>query len=99
MIRALCTLIPLIAAPAMAETSAFPNKPGKKPEQRFIIGAQSGAMTTAPKEFTVGAGTIGGQSGGGDLGLVTPTPLREKKTKRSVGYDPSARPGNKRPSS
>ncbi len=81
MFRVLCMMGLLIATPAGA--SDFPNKPGKKPETRLIVGA----------------GASGGKTGGGDFGLIAPAPLKKATPKRSVGYDPAARLGNKQPNS
>ena len=99
MFRVLCMTGLLVTAPAEAEASDFPNKPGKKPEARLVIGAQSGATTAPPEEIIVGAGLRNGGEGSGDYGLITPTPLKPASPKPTVGYDPSARLGNKPPSS
>ncbi len=96
MIRALSILILLTAAPAMAYISAFPNKPGKKPEPRFVVGAQGGATAAAPADVVIGAGARSGAAGRGDYGFVAPQ-LQGPDRKRAVGYDPAARLGNKRP--
>ncbi len=102
--RALCSLCILIAAPAGAYDSAFPNKPGKKPKAQLVVGAQSGATTKAPGDVVVGAGARGGQSGRGDYGFagggfVGGRPAAPKPPPRAVGYDPNRRIGNKAPSS
>ena len=88
-----------VAAAAAAGETAFPNKPGKKPQPRLIVGAQSGATTAPPEEIIVGAGLRNGGEGSGDYGLITPTPLKPASPKPTVGYDPYARLGNKPPSS
>ena len=49
--RALCIAGLLIAAPVAADESTFPNKPGKKPEARIVIGVQSGATTAPPPRY------------------------------------------------
>ncbi len=106
--RALCILSILIAAPAGAYDSTFPNKPGKKPKAQLVVGAQSGATTKAPEDVVVGAGARGGQSGRGDYGFaggfgrggfVGGGPAKPKPPPRAVGYDPNRRIGNKAPSS
>ena len=97
--RALFIAVMLIAAPVAATESAFPNKPGKKPAPRLVVGAQSGAASIAPADVVVGAGAQSGQTGVGDYGFVAPTISGSQRQKRSVGYDPTMRLGNKRPNS
>ena len=99
MFRIVCMIGMFATAPVWAEDSAFPNKPGKKPAPRLVVGAQSGAATAPPQEIVVGAGARNGVSGQGDYGLTTVRPLESPAPKRSVGYDPTARLGNKQPSS
>lgn len=97
--RTLSILCILIAAPGWASDGAFPNKPGKKPLARLVVGAQSGAVTKAPKDVVVGAGVQGARTGGGDYGFNAPALRLRSAPKRSVGYDPAAHLGNKRPNS
>lgn len=97
--RALCILCILIAAPAGAYESSFPNKPGKKPRVLLVVGAQSGATTKAPEDIVVGAGARSVQTGSGDYGFAAPRLQQRSEPKRAVGYDPSVRLGNKRPHS
>ncbi len=97
--RALGILCFLIAAPALASEGAFPNKPGKKPKARLVVGAQSGVAGKAPEDVVVGAGVHGARTGGGDYGFNAPAFREPSARKRSVGYDPAARLGNKRPNS
>jgi len=97
--RALCILCILIAAPAGAYDSAFPNKSGKKPKARLVVGAQSGATTASPEDIVVGAGGQGARTGRGDYGFVAPVRPQQTEPRRAVGYDPTARLGNKRPNS
>ncbi len=97
--RALFIAVMLIAAPVAATESAFPNKPGKKPAPRLVVGAQSGAASAAPTDVVVGAGPQSGQSGMGDYGFVATATSGSFQPKRSVGYDPAVRLGNKRPNS
>ena len=96
MIRAVSILILLTGVPALAEISGFPNKPGKKPEPRFVVGAQSGVTAAASSDVVIGAGARSGGAGQGDFGFVAPE-RRGLKRKPAVGYDPAARLGNKRP--
>ena len=67
--RALCIAGLLNAAPVAADESTFPNKPGKKPEARIVIGVQSGATTAPPPDIVVGAGSgaLGAYAEGGAL--------------------------------
>lgn len=97
--RALCILSILIAAPAGAYESAFPNKEGKKPKVRLVVGVQSGATTKAPEDVVVGAGAQSAPSGRGDYGFIAGEPATPKPPPQAVGYDPKRQFGNKAPSS
>lgn len=97
--RALGILCIFIAAPGWAYDGAFPNKPGKKPKALLVVGAQSGATTKPPDDVVVGAGVQGARTGGGDYGFNAPAFRQRSAPKRSVGYDPAAHLGNKRPKS
>lgn len=98
MLRTLCIFGTLIAAPVGASDNAFPNKPGKKPNVRLVVGAQSGATTKASKDIVVGAETQGARTGRGDYGFVAPAFSESSAPEYSVGYGPANRLGNKRPS-
>lgn len=97
--RALGILCIFIAVPGWAYEGAFHNKPGKKPKALLVVGAQSGATTKAPEDVVVGAGFQGARTGRGDYGFNAPAFRRQSAPKRTVGYDPAAHLGNKRPNS
>jgi len=99
-ILSLAVLSLVAAQQALASDSAWPNKPGKKPEARLVVGAQGGAAAPKRSEVVIGAGGVAKPGSKGDLGFTSSEPvLQTSPPRRAVGYDPSQRIGNKAPSS